>query len=469
MEFLSALNDLLWSCIIIVVLVGAALWFTIKGRGAQFTLIKDAVRIMLGRDKNPQKGEETSQGKRHMGSFQAFAVSLASRVGTGNLAGVASAIFVGGPGAVFWMWVMALLGGATSFVESTLAQLYKRKGPDGFYGGPAFYMERGLGARWMGVLFSTLMVFSFGLSNQMVQTNTIVDSLSDSFGWGRLAIGLSLALVVFIISIGSIKAISRITSYLVPFMAIGFILMSFFVVITNLRELPGVFKTIIDGAFGLRQVGGGVVGAAILNGVKRGLFSNEAGEGSAPNAAAIAATSHPVKQGAVQALGVFIDTILICSCTALIILIAPEAGGGADGILLTSRCLEAELGSSGKWFLTVAIFLFAFSTLLSNYFYGENNIRFITKSMVPVWAFRVATAAICTVSSLMALQQIWTIMDIFMGLLTLTNVVAIVILSPKAFRLLEDYRRQRRSGLKDPVFNKHNVFPESEDDYEGWE
>lgn len=466
MNFLSSVNDILWSYIIIVVLVGAALWFTIKSRGAQFTLLRDAFRIMAGRDSNPGM---SAAGGRKIGSFQAFAVSLASRVGTGNLAGVASAIFIGGPGAVFWMWVMALLGGATAFVESTLAQLYKRKGSNGFYGGPAFYMERGLGARWMGVIFSVLMVCSFGLSNQMVQTNTIVDALSDTLGWNRLAIGVCLSGMLFIISIGSIKAISRITSYVVPFMALGFILLALVVVVLNISELPAVFKMIFAGAFGIRQIGGGMVGAAILNGVKRGLFSNEAGEGSAPNAAAIAVTSHPVKQGAVQALGVFIDTILICSCTALIILISPERACGADGIILTSRCLESEIGAGGRWFLSAAIFLFAFSTMLSNYFYGENNIRFITRSMVPVWIFRVASFCVCTLASVLALQQTWTIMDLFMGLLTLCNVTAILLLSPKAFRLLADYRAQRKRGVKDPVFRKNEVFPDEADQFDAWE
>lgn len=466
MEFINNINDILWTYAVIIVLVGAAFYFTLRGRGAQFTLIKDALRIMMGRDDN---SAIKSPHKKRMGSFQAFALSLASRVGTGNLAGVASAIFVGGPGAVFWMWLMALLGGATAFVESTLAQLYKRKGKKHFYGGPAFCMETGLGARWLGILFSVLMVFSFGLANQMVQTNTIVDALANVTGYSHLLIGIVLSSVLFVIYSGGVRAISKVTSYMVPFMAIGFILLSIYVIIANITAIPAVFGKIISGAFGLRQFGGGMVGAAILNGVKRGLFSNEAGEGSAPNAAAIAVTSHPVKQGAVQALGVFIDTVIICSCTAFIILLSPESECGADGILLTMRCLESEIGVSGKFFLTVAIFLFAFSTMLGNNFYGENNIRFITSKRRYIWIFRVISVSACVLSSVMALQDVWTIMDLFMGLLTITNVVAIVLLCPKAFRLLEDYRKQRKAGCKDPVFRKNEVFPEISDTLEGWD
>lgn len=462
MDFLNSLNDILWSYIVIAVLVGAALYFTIRSGGVQFRYFKDAIRIMGGRDRNdhvPEHLHDDPIGKdgRRIGSFQAFAVSLASRVGTGNLAGVASAIFVGGPGAVFWMWLMALLGGATAFVEATLAQLYKRKGKDSFYGGPAYYMESGLGRRWMGVIFSILMVCSFGLSNQTVQTVTMVDALNDSFGWSKMIVGIVIGVSLMAVVVGGVKRISMIVSLLVPFMAVGFIVLALTVVAMNITRVPDMFKLIFSSAFGLRQIGGGMIGAAILQGVKRGLFSNEAGEGSAPNAAAIAHTSHPVKQGLVQALGVFIDTIVICSCTAFIILLSGLWESGADGIVLTTRALEAHIGPVGRYFITAAILLFAFSTMIANHYYGENNIRYITSKKWPIWTYRAIALTAVIWASFMTLQQLWVLMDIFMGLLTLCNVIAIVELSGKAFALLKDYSAQKKAGEKDPIFSKSSL------------
>lgn len=464
MRFLNTVNDYLWGYVVIFLLIGAALYFTVRSKGAQFRLIADAIRIMMGRDKNPG-----TKDQKKIGSFQAFAVSLASRVGTGNLAGVASAIFVGGPGAVFWMWLMAMLGGATAFVEATLAQLYKCRGKDSFYGGPAYYMEKGLGKRWVGIIFSIFLMASFGLANQIVQSTTIIDSLNDTLGWDKMTLGIVLALGTFTVIAGGILSISRTVSLIVPFMALGFILIALIVIILNAGELPGIFGMIFDNAFGAQQVGGGVAGAAIQQGIKRGLFSNEAGEGSAPNAAAIAATSHPVKQGAVQALGVFIDTLVICTCTAFIILLSPEAFSGADGIILTTRCLESEIGSIGRYFITAAIFLFAFSTIIANYYYGETSIRHITNSTLAIWAFRVMTSIVIILGAVLTLQEAWSIIDIVMGLLTIINVVSILLLSGKVFRLLGDYMEQKRQGLKDPVFDKSKVFPELADKLEGWD
>ena len=320
MSFINSLNDLLWSYVITVVLVGAAVYFTIRSKGVQFRFIGDGIRIIMGRDKSPHR--PLNGAKKRISSFKAFSVSLASRVGTGNLAGVASAMFVGGPGAVFWMWAMALLGGATSFVESTLAQLYKKRGKDSFYGGPAYYMETGLGKRWMGTLFSVFMILSFGLAQTMLQAQTIISSLHDSFSVNPLAIGLFLGVLLLVIVVGGVHRISNVVAYMVPFMALGYIFIALYVMIGHVAQLPEMFGMIFRNAFGMEQLGGGMVGVAIQQGVKRGLFSNEAGEGSAPNAAAIADTSHPVKQGIVQALGVFVDTLLICSCTAFIILLS---------------------------------------------------------------------------------------------------------------------------------------------------
>ena len=473
MEKLNLINDFVWSYVITLVLVGAALYFTFRSRGIQFRYFKDAIRIILGKDKNPHK-TLYPEGKK-IGSFQAFAISLASRVGTGNLAGVASAIFIGGPGAVFWMWLMALLGAATAFFEATLAQLYKKKGQDAFYGGPAYYMESGLGKKWMGVVFSVLMILSFGMAQNIVQSQTIVSAMSDTFNVSTLPLAISLAVLLFIIVVGGVTRISLIVSYIVPFMAIGYILLALVVIAMNITAVPGLIALIVKSAFGIRQIGGGMIGAAILQGVKRGLFSNEAGEGSTPNAAAIADTSHPVKQGLVQALGVFIDTIVICSCTAFIILLSGQLGNGEDGIILTSHSLESQIGIAGKYFITAAIFLFAFSTVIANYYYGETNIRYIFSHKAQkienaaVGIYRCITFAMIILGAFLTLQTAWVFVDLSMGLLTLVNVSALILLSSKGFKLISDYTNQRNEGIKDPVFNKRKIFAEEADCLEGWE
>ena len=458
MQFLNSLNDVLWTYIVVVILVGCALYFTIRLKGVQFTMIPEMLRLMLGKDRKEKTG---------IGSFEAFSVSLASRVGTGNLAGVASAIFVGGPGAVFWMWVMAFLGAATAFIEATLAQLYKRRGRDSYYGGPAYYMQYGLHSKWLGIIFSVLLILSFGLAQQMVQSNTIVESLNDSFGWNKALTAIILAAVLLVIIFGGIRRITRTLSFAVPFMAMGFILLTLAVIAMNITKVPEVLRLIVDSAFGIRQVGGALVGTAILQGVRRGLFSNEAGEGSTPNAAAIAETSHPAKQGLIQSLGVYIDTIVICTCTAFIIIIAGLYDTGADGIVLTMRSLEAEIGPVGRYFLNAAIFLFAYSTIIANYYYAETNIRFITGKKVYVWAFRILTGAIAVTGAFLSLEQIWCIVDISMGLLVICNVTSILLLSPKAIWLLKDYRAQKKKGLE-PEFHRAEM-PSCEGDIECWE
>lgn len=460
LDGLNIANDLLWTYVVIVLLVFCAIYFTIRTHGVQFTLLREMIRIMAGRDK--KKG-----GKKEIGSFGAFAVSLSSRVGTGNLAGVASAIFIGGPGAVFWMWVMALFGAATAFVESTLAQLYKKKGKDSFYGGPAYYMQTGLKRRWMGIVFAILITVTFGMANQVVQSNTLCDALSDAFGVQKLWIGAILTLCTLIIIFGGIRRITRFSSMIVPFMALGYIVLALYIVLSHWSDIPSVFALIFREAFGLQQVGGGMVGVAIMQGVKRGLFSNEAGEGSAPNAAAIALTSHPVKQGLIQALGVFIDTLVICSCTALIILVSGTYDSGADGILLTTLAVETEIGAWGKYFVTAAIFLFAYSTIIANYFYGETNIRFITGRPGAVFIFRLITGGTVLAGALVSLQTAWSMVDIVMGLMTLFNLVAILLLSDKVFRLLKNYLEQKKA-VKEPQFHR-SMMPDIENDIECWD
>lgn len=460
MHILDSFNDFLWTYVVILMLIGCAVWFTIRSRGIQFTMPREMFRIMFGRD-------AAKDGKRRIGSFKAFSVSLASRVGTGNLAGTASAIFIGGPGAVFWMWVMALLGAATAFTEATLAQLYKVRGKDSFYGGPAYYMQKGLHKRWMGVLFAVLITLTFGVANQFVQSTTITDSLSDTFGWSKVIVGAIMS-VVFLFTIwGGVSRISDFSSRVVPFMALGYIVLAIVIICLNIRVIPGVFRLIFENAFGINQAAGGAVGLAVMQGIRRGLFSNEAGEGSAPNAAAIAETSHPVKQGLLQALGVFVDTIIICSCTALVILVSGVDLKSADGIILTTRALDATVGAAGKYFITAAVFLFAYSTIVANYFYGETNIRFISSNPAYVRAFRILSSLIVFAGSVMGLQTAWSFVDICMGLMTIVNLIAVALLSNKVWILLKDFRTQKKAGIE-PTFHKSSL-PEISDDIDAWD
>ena len=455
-EILNILNDYLWTYVVITLLVFCALYFTFRLKGVQFRRIGDMLR-----------GIVEKPGGQKIGSFHAFAVSLSSRVGTGNLAGVASAIFVGGPGAVFWMWMMALFGAATAFVEATLAQLYKRRGEDSFYGGPAYYMQHGLHRKWMGVLFAVLITITFGMANQIVQSNTLCGALADSFAIDAKWIGLTITIATLIIIFGGIRRISHFASIVVPFMAIGYVIIAVIVILMNITEIPAMIVLIVKSAFGLEQAVGGAFGMAVMQGVKRGLFSNEAGEGSAPNAAAIAHTSHPVKQGLLQSLGVFTDTIVVCTCTAFIILLSGIYDSGRDGIILTKYALEHHIGPAGGLFVTAAIFLFAYSTIIANYFYGETNIRFITQKMSYINLFRIITGATVMAGAMMSLQEAWSIVDLAMGVMTIVNLVAIIQLSPKAFFLLRNYIAQKKEG-RNPEFHR-SMMPEIEKDIECWE
>ena len=471
-DFINQLNDALWGYVIIAALVGCGLWFTVRMRGVQFRMVGEMLRLLTDSASRPQDvGADGSKSEtKHISSFQAFAVSLASRVGTGNLAGVATAIAVGGPGAVFWMWVMALVGAATAFVESTLGQLFKRKHQDSFIGGPAYYIERGLHCRWMAVLFAVLITVSFGLANNSVQTNTICGAMEGAFGWSPTVVGAVLVVLTLSIVFGGIQRIAHVSSVLVPIMAVGYFLLAVVIIVMNIELVPHVFRVIIDSAFGLQQAVGGTVGAAIMNGVKRGLFSNEAGEGSAPNAAATAAVSHPVKQGLIQSLGVFTDTLLVCSCTAFIILISgvyenPEL----NGIMLTQTALESEVGAWGPVFIALAIFLFAYSSMIGNYYYGEANVRFMTHSQKALTLYRLLSGGVMVMfGALVSLDTVWSIIDLCMALLTACNLVAIILLGKYVFRLLDDYQRQKRQGIKSPIFHRSQL-PELEPELECWE
>jgi AGCS family alanine or glycine:cation symporter len=462
--FFTSLNDWLWGNILVAALVCCGLWFTWRTRFVQFRMIGEMIRL-LGDSVAPSE-----KGKRHISSFEAFAVSVATRVGTGNMAGVATAITIGGPGAVFWMWVMALMGSATAFVESTLGQLFKLHHEDSFIGGPAYYIQRGLHCRWMSVLFAVLITITFGLSYNSIQSNTICGALQESFGWSPLWVGVVLSIVGLTIVFGGIKRIARVSSILVPVMAIGYFLLAVFIIIMNLHLIPHVLKVIVTSAFGLEQVAGGGLGATMMTGIKRGLFSNEAGEGSAPNVAATASVSHPVKQGLIQALGVFTDTLMVCSCTAFIILICGlHQSTDLNGIVLTQASVEAVIGSFGSVFIAIAILLFAFSSIIGNYYYGEANIRFLTNNKMTITVYRIFSAGVVVMfGALSTLELVWSVGDLFMALLTACNLVAIVALGRYVFRLLDDYRQQKRQGIKNPTFHRHQI-PELEADLDCWE
>lgn len=460
--WITSINDVLWSYILIIMLLGCAIWFSVKTRFVQFRMIREMV-VLLG-----DSAGKTKNGEKHISSFQAFAVSLASRVGTGNLAGVATAIAIGGPGAVFWMWIIALLGASSAFVESTLAQLYKRRGKDSFIGGPAYYMERGLGFRWMGVFFAVLISITFGFAFNSVQSNTICAAWEGAFGFDHRIIGGILTVLTILIIFGGIQRIAKVSSIIVPVMALGYVALALGIVLFNITKLPAVLKLIIGNAFGWEQALGGSIGAALMQGIKRGLFSNEAGMGSAPNVAATADVSHPVKQGLIQTLGVFTDTLIICTCTAFIILFSgAPLDGSVNGVQLTQHALTNEVGNAGSIFVAVAILLFAFSSIIGNYYYGEANIRFVTQKKSVLFVYRILVGGMVMFGALASLDLAWSLADITMGLMTICNLIAISLLSRQAFLLLNDYISQKRKGIKSPVFNKNSI-PELKDKAECW-
>ena len=430
MTFINEINDILWTYILIIMLLGCAVWFSIRTRFVQFRMIREMIVLL---SESAGKGK---QGEKHVSSFQAFAISIASRVGTGNLAGVATAIAIGGPGAIFWMWVIALLGASSAFIESTLGQLYKIRGKDSFIGGPAYYMKKGLKQPWMGMLFAILISITFGFAFNSVQSNTICAAAEHAFGVNHIILGGVLTLLTF--------------------------------VILNIAHLPGVIALIVSHAFGWEQALAGGVGMALMQGIKRGLFSNEAGMGSAPNAAATAHVSHPAKQGLIQTLAVFTDTLLICTCTAFIILFSgAPLDGSTNGVQLTQQALTNEIGSSGSVFVAVALFFFAFSSILGNYYYGEANIRFITHRKWVLHGYRILVGGMVLFGSLATLDMVWSLADVTMALMAICNLIAILFLGKYAIRLLNDYRAQKKAGIQSPVFKKESM-PDIEKDLECW-
>ena len=460
---ISEINDVLWTYVLIGMLLLCAIYFTWRTRFVQFRNLREMLRLLT------EGAPKSKDNKRQVSSFQAFAVSIASRVGTGNLAGVATAIAVGGAGAVFWMWIIALLGSVNAFIESTLAQLYKRKDKDSFIGGPAYYMQYGLGRRWMGVLFAVLIAITFGFAFNSVQSNTICAAWEHAFGIDHTWMGIGITVTTLLIIFGGIHRIAQVSSWIVPIMAVSYILLAFGVVIYNITEIPAVLSQIFHSAFGWEQAMGGGMGAAVMQGIKRGLFSNEAGMGSAPNVAATATVSHPVKQGFIQALGVFTDTLVICTCTAFIILVSnPSPDASLNGIQLTQAAFTTQVGHLGSVFVAIAILLFAFSSIIGNYYYGEANIRFISRKPIYLWIYRVLVGGMVMCGAMMSLDLAWSLADVTMGLMTICNLIAIVQLSRQALWLLNDYITKRKKGISSPTFHKEEMPEKMRHDIECW-
>lgn len=468
MEIINLINEYLWSYLLIALLILSALYFTIRTKGVQFTMLGEMLRLLFnsGKGSNDNRDANVSKNKT-VSSFQALMVSLASRVGTGNLAGVATAIAIGGPGAVFWMWIIAILGSANAFIESTLAQLYKVKGAKSYLGGPAYYIKYGIGQNWWAILFAILITVTFGLAYNSVQSNTIALATFNQFGWSRMIVGIVLTALSLAIVCGSIQRISRFSEIVVPIMAVAYIILAITIIAINITSLPDVLSLIVTDAFDFSSAIGGGMGMTMIMGIKRGLFSNEAGEGSAPNVAATASVSHPVKQGLIQTLAVYTDTIIICTCTAFIILCSGVFDNGHNGIELTQDALNHEIGAIGSSFVTIAIFFFAFTSIVGNYYYGETNIQFMTKKRWVIYIYRIAVGAMVMIGAVSQLDFAWALADITMGLMTLCNIAAILVLGKYAIRLLDDYRNQKLKGY-DPTYHSSTI-PEIADKTRCWE
>ena len=449
-ELLSAVNGVLYYPILIIVLLACGFYFTIRTKFIQFGLLGEAFKVIT----------EKPEGKDDVSSFQALMVSTASRVGTGNIVGVANAICLGGPGAVFWMWIIALIGGASAFIESILAQIYKKRGSDGVsYGGPSYYIENAIGSRGLGVLFAVALIATYAVGFNMLASFNLQDSFRvyDFYVPGKTSwmIGAVLALIAGYCILGGGKRIIKFTSLLVPVMGVIFVIMALVMIVINIKNVPAMFGMIFKDAFNFKAIFGGVAGSALVEGIKRGLYSNEAGMGSAPNAAASASVSHPVKQGLVQMISVFLDTIVICSATAFMSLasgiVPTEELAGAPFV---QASLSTVFGSYGNIFITVSLALFAFTTLLGNLYYVDSCLTYINKktpSKTFMLCYRIIAAILIFVGAGMEMSLAWDMADFLMGVMCLINIPSILYLGSIALKALEDYKRQRAEG-KNPVF-----------------
>ncbi|PYF80495.1 AGCS family alanine or glycine:cation symporter [Marinomonas alcarazii] len=452
---INFLNDIFWGYILIYGLLAVGVYFTLRLGFIQVRRFPEFIRTVL-------KAPQTDRGG--ISPFQALCTSLASRVGTGNMTGVAVALYLGGPGAIFWMWVVAVIGMATAYAESTLAQLYKVRDQNGqLRGGPAFYISKGLKAPWAGAVFSLALILAFGLVFNAVQANSIAGAMEGAFGIDTNVTGIVIMLLAAIVIFGGIKKIARFAEVVVPFMAVLYLLLALYVIFTNISDVPAAFALIFKSAFGIEQAAGGVLGA-MLNGVKRGLFSNEAGMGSAPNIAAVATPNphHPASQGMVQSLGVFIDTLLICTATALMILLSGALGNGQTGIMLTQTALTTHIGSAGHYFVAIAIFFFAFTSIIGNYSYAENALTYLKWANKPgIFILRILALGMIPWGAYESVAMVFNAADAAMGLMATINLIAIMMLSGLVVKLTKDYFNQLKTHT--PVFNSED-YPEIRDD-----
>ncbi len=461
-KIIASVNDALYSYILIIVLVLGGLYFTLRSKFAQFRLFGEQVKLV---------GEKPTD-KKGVSSFQALMVSTASRVGTGNIIGVSTALCLGGFGSVFWMWVIALLGCASAFVESTLAQIYKKRGPSGSYGGPAYYIEAGLGLRPLAIIFSVLLIITYGFGFNMLASYNLQSTFSHYSFYNTSVtpwiIGLIIALAVGYCLFGGGKRVLKVTGVLVPVMGVIYIAVALVIVCMNITSLPSIFARIFREAFDFKAIFGGFGGSCVMYGIKRGLFSNEAGVGSAPNASASADTTHPAKQGLVQVLSVFIDTILVCSATAFMCMSSGvEPSVEISGAPYVQLSLSATLGKFGPVFITVSMALFAFTTLIGNLYYVNQAFSHIL-GKVPNKRFNtvyyIIACAVILLGAGLSADMLWNIADLTMGLMALINMPVIIILSGKAFRALADYTKQRKAG-KAPTFRAKDIGISNELDY----
>ena len=447
-QAISFINDTCLGYVLIAGLLASGIYFTLATKWVQFVRPREMVKLML---------DQGNKGKDQVSPFQAFAISTASRVGTGNIAGVALAITVGGPGAIFWMWLIAVFGAASAFAESTLAQIYKVKSGKQFRGGPAYYIKTALKNKPLAVAFSISLIATFPFVFNSVQSNTIAQSLQTTFNLSPLLSGILLAVLTALIIFGGLKRIARFSAVIVPIFALAYIAITLVIMLINFTQLPHVLGLIISDAFSWQKLVAGTLGATVMTGARRGLFSNEAGMGSAPNAAATALTSHPVKQGYIQAFSVFLDTLVICSCTAFIVLLADYTQfPGVEGIALTQASLASELGIFGNYFISVSVLLFAFTSIIGNYYYGQANVEFLTRRPAVMLCFRLLVCVMILLGAVMQLKLAWGLADLCMTFMALINIYAILKLRKFVLAALVDYRRQKRRG-KDPVFGPYNV------------
>jgi len=459
-------SNFMYSYLLIILLLAVGLYFTFRTRFVQLRMLGESIRLVT----------EKSSDKNSVSAFQALMVSTASRVGTGNIVGVANAIAIGGYGAVFWMWIIALIGGASAFIESTLAQIYKKRDENGgSYGGPAYYIEAALKSRWLGVVFAVALVATYAVGFNMLCSYNLVTSLSQYSFYGDpetslvpMICGAILAVLVAICVMGGGKRIVKVTSFLVPVMGVTYIVMALIVMVLNAGMLPSVFKAIFVSAFDFKAIFGGFAGSALMHGIKRGLYSNEAGVGSAPNAAAAADVSHPAKQGLVQMLSVFIDTLLVCTATAMMCLssgIVPSES--LSGAPFVQTALATNFGSFGYYFVTFALLLFAFTTLLGNLFYCEGCLNYIAKrtlSKKSMLAFNLAACVVVFLGALLDFGLVWNLADVLMGIMALINLPVIVLLGRPALAALKDYTAQRKAG-QNPVFKASAIGLRQQTDF----